>query len=350
MSTYRRCYAFVLVALLLGLGLPTTAQAAPWLYSGEIIIHAFGNDTTTGATYPFNTYMNGPYPMGGFCNTVWPNTTSPWGTTCGPDTKTYVGAPLTGSGIAQVTGSAPATFSLAASDISIVTSGSFPYYFPYLYGLTYADLKNRAGQFFGGGGPGSFTFNYTIAKATVAHVTVKAGGNQFGGTMRLLGSFTDYESYYQAGGLWLGSFDWLFDNVGGTASFAHTAMSGTQASGYMDTAMAQLYHTVLMTWQTSTAIVSAFSWTTGTATVTAFGRGPIASAQRRQGYDNRTALGKGTIQLVAPGLTHWLSIINNYETEQIGIMRLEFVPEPENWMMLFAGVSLLGILYRVHRR
>jgi hypothetical protein len=31
----------------------------------------------------------------------------------------------------------------------------------------------------------------------------------------------------------------------------------------------------------------------------------------------------------------------------IGILRVKFVPEPSGWVMLVAGVGLLGVLYRI---
>jgi hypothetical protein len=33
-----------------------------------------------------------------------------------------------------------------------------------------------------------------------------------------------------------------------------------------------------------------------------------------------------------------------------GIMKLAFTPEPSRWMMVLAGASLLGLLYRSQRR
>jgi hypothetical protein len=34
----------------------------------------------------------------------------------------------------------------------------------------------------------------------------------------------------------------------------------------------------------------------------------------------------------------------------IGILRLKFIPEPQGWVMLVAGVSLLGVAYRMRGR
>ena len=58
----------------------------------------------------------------------------------------------------------------------------------------------------------------------------------------------------------------------------------------------------------------------------------------------------GTIQLVSPVLTRWRQLSLNYETAGIGILRIKFVPEPEGWMMLVAGASLLSLGARMRRR
>jgi hypothetical protein len=102
--------------------------------------------------------------------------------------------------------------------------------------------------------------------------------------------------------------------------------------------------------QTTTTIVKAqyVGWTTGTVTVTAT-RGPFLSHQQRRGYDYRTSKGLGTIQLVSRLLTHWFGLTDK-ETTAVGIMKLTFTPEPSRWMMLFAGASMLGLLYRSRRR
>jgi hypothetical protein len=74
---------------------------------------------------------------------------------------------------------------------------------------------------------------------------------------------------------------------------------------------------------------------------------------KRTGYDNRTAGGSGHIQLVSPMLTHWTcpACGTDWETGGIGVMHLEMVPEPANAIMLAAGISLLGLVYRAtHRR
>jgi hypothetical protein len=39
----------------------------------------------------------------------------------------------------------------------------------------------------------------------------------------------------------------------------------------------------------------------------------------------------------------------DFETGGVGILRIKFVPEPRVWVMLIAGGSLLGALYRWRR-
>ena len=92
-----------------------------------------------------------------------------------------------------------------------------------------------------------------------------------------------------------------------------------------------------------------FSWTTGSVTIfapkngTGFPRG--RTIHYAHGYDNRnttTPSGKGTIQLVTPIMTRWFGA-RNYDTAGIGILRIKFIPEPQTWAMLVAGVSLLAV-------
>ena len=74
--------------------------------------------------------------------------------------------------------------------------------------------------------------------------------------------------------------------------------------------------------------------------------GPHKIVHYAHGYDNRnttTPSGLGTVQLVTPVLTRWLQPTVNLETAGIGILRIKFVPEPQTWMMLLAGASLLCV-------
>ena len=95
---------------------------------------------------------------------------------------------------------------------------------------------------------------------------------------------------------------------------------------------------------------SRFPWTTGSVTVTAVARGPHKTVHYAHGYDNRTPTGgSGTIQLVSPLLTRFFGY-TDYETGGIGVLRIKFIPEPQAWTTLIAGVALLVVGYRLRGR
>jgi hypothetical protein len=75
---------------------------------------------------------------------------------------------------------------------------------------------------------------------------------------------------------------------------------------------------------------------------------------QRTGFDNRTPGGQGTIQLVSPQLARWSFPDRDSpwdrHTGAIAIMRLVFVPEPSEFVLLVAGVGFLVVLYRRHVR
>jgi len=223
--------------------------------------------------------------------------------------------------------------------------GDFQNIYPYVYSYTYATLRNDKGVFGKNQGPGDFTLYYGAGDATI---TVKAGSAKFGGTMRMLGALTTKACYFRAGGCSVGGNNWRYE-VAGTS--ANTTGSGAILSGYEALYSGMYYHTALM--QTSTVVVEGerFPWTTGSVTVKATGRGPHKTIHYAHGYDNRTSLsGKGTVQLVTPMLTRWLQPCCNFETGGIGVLRIRFIPEPQTWMMLAAGVSLVGVGYRLRGR
>jgi len=265
------------------------------------------------------------------------------------------GAPLTGQGIATLVGSGPAGFKIKSPAPTLpvktpgptgfglrrTTSGEFNNIFPYLYSYTYAAFRNRAGSFFAGGGPGAFALKYYQGKNLHARVTVKAGAKKFGGVMSLLGKLTTKVCYYRNGGCSLGGNNWRYDAAGTTAY----AAGGVVTMGYNAMYTAMYYHTNLM--QVSTVMVQGyrFPWTTGAVTVSGLDP-PHITVERRHGYDNRTPLGKGTIQLVTPLLTRWTQPAVDQFTAGVGILRLRFVPEPGALLLLVAGLSMLGVLYR----
>ena len=268
------------------------------------------------------------------------------------------GNPLTGEGIVTLVGSGPAGFDVKAAPTLPVktpgptgfglrrtTSGEFNNIFPYVYSYTYAALRNRAGSFFAGGGPGAFVRKYYQGKNLLARATVKAGKNKFGGVMSLLGNLTTKVCYYRNGGCSLGNNNWRYD-AAGTSAYT---MGGVVTMGFNAMYTAMYYHTNLM--QVSTVMVQGFRfpWTTGSVTVSGLDA-PHITVERRHGYDNRTPLGKGTIQLVTPLLTRWTQPAADQFTGGVGILRLRFVPEPGKSALLLVGLSMLGVLYRTRAR
>ena len=217
-------------------------------------------------------------------------------------------------------------------------AGSFGPAYPYIYSYTYATLRNDEGLFGPGKGPGTFDIPY---KGGVVKVT--AGENKFGGTMRMLGAITSKACFHYVGGCSLGSqVNWRYDAVGASAMTA----GGVVTRGYIASSTAYYYLTAAMVVSTVDISGARFPWTTGAVTVTAVGRGPHKTIHYARGYDNRkttTPNGLGTIQLVTPVLTQWLQPSYNSETGGIGILKIKFVPEPQTWVMLVAGVSLLAV-------
>jgi hypothetical protein len=57
------------IVALVALAAATPAQAVVNMYyKGSLIIESFGNDTTTGTAYPFNTFVVLGIPFGQHCN------------------------------------------------------------------------------------------------------------------------------------------------------------------------------------------------------------------------------------------------------------------------------------------
>jgi hypothetical protein len=123
-------------------------------------------------------------------------------------------------------------------------------------------------------------------------------------------------------------------------------MSSVVTKGYPVQTTALNFNSGINAFSTVMVVGSRFGWTTGSVTVTATGRGPHKTVHYAKGYDNRTPTsGRGTIQLVSPILTHWLQPAVKFETGGIGILKLKFVPEPDAWLTLVAGIALLGAAY-----
>jgi hypothetical protein len=116
------------------------------------------------------------------------------------------------------------------------------------------------------------------------------------------------------------------------------------------TRVASFYNPTLLSSAPLTAVGTGGPWTTGAVTVYAE-QGAFTTLLQRSGYDNRTASGLGTLQLVTPALTHWYGVPrDDGHTGHIGILKLRLVPEPSAALLLVAGVGLLGILRGLSRR
>ncbi len=310
---HKRTSTLALVLAILGIA--KAAQAEPRLYEASLILHSFANDAM-GALQAL--------PLGTDCNPA------NGGSTCLTETL-HEGAPLSGMGTPITTGLAPVSFQFLSSAFGRDTRGSLPPYPGISYTLTTAMLRNEGGDFIAEKGPGSFYFVPSLG-AGQTHVSVVAGKNQFGGVMELFGSFgTRVAGSTSGGGKWIGSFPtWGVTVVG--ASYAKTAkVSGTIS-----------FQTAMLKYP-SVAVVTGFPWTTGTVSVMAGGGYGFSTSIVRNGYDNRTSQGGGTIQMVAPRLTHWS---RGAHWGDIAILNVKFVPEPKGWLMLVAGVGLLAAAHR----
>jgi len=368
---------------LLALCVPSSANAEAQLYSAEMILHTRGSDV--GGNFigiPFGAHCNmNPYhaehslmfsytspprtytltipKFGGQVPVIDTNMDSvpdvPAG--CGTASR-MAGLPLTGSGVVSTTGAtsttrttgSPRGFTLPKSGFSRVTSGAslFPTtwipipggVFPFRFEIEYADLRNDSGSFAKGGGPGSFS----VSSGARVHVT--AGKNQFGGTMRLLGSYWTNRGD-EAGSTSVGATPWNLQYIG---AGAQTSMGVVTAGlNYQAMIMRPYHYPGKFAYSARTATASVFPWTTGVVEVTA-ASGPQATILQRSGYDNRSPNGAGTVQLVSPMVTRWKNSLGDYHTGGIAIMKLRFVPEPRAWLMLVAGASSLGLLHRLNRR
>jgi len=270
-----------------------------------------------------------------------------------------LGNPITGSGGASTTGTAKGGFTFPAAPASGKAGlratgvfGEFGALYPYVYSYTYVTMRNDAGFFAPGKGLGNAYIKLPRQGGAVnAHIEIKQGAAKFGGTMKMLGALTTKVCYYRAGGCSLGENNWRYEAVGTTGSYT---AGGVITKGYQALTTAIYFNSGIGAFSSVQVVGSRFGWTTGAITLTAVGRGPHKTVEYAQGYDNRTTTSmgaqKGTIQLVTPLLTQWLQPAVKFETGGIGIMKLKFAPEPHTWMMLAAGVSLLGVGFRMRGR
>jgi len=335
----------VIHALVLVLGFGSWGQAAPAgaeslrLYSGSLSLHYFANDTSTGSTSPFDARVFVALPLGAHCNPAVSG-----GKACDPSATLQVGVPLTGSGSALVGSSSPASIMLPPYQLARITSGSLPpRYASQLYQKTYANLANAAANFRAGSGPGAVDSVF----GPETRVRISPGKNQFGGLMNLLagtpsGALGTKGKYSVSGYGYLLNFP-----TWGVIAFGATSNPYAYPVQLQGTSSSTMGGSVL----TITGTARGWRWTTGMVSVSAAGDYALYSSEFperlvRTGYDNRTAGGGGTIQLVTPHLTSW-GAPPDINTGEIGVLRLQFVPEPSGLLLLLAGAGmLLGLMYR----
>ena len=299
------------------------------------------------------------FTSGGEPNTTFCTATST-GATPGGKGRVQAGDPITGVWSATTTGTQKGGFNFLAArenGAGIRTTGrvgDFPAIDANVYSYTYAALRNDAGFFGPGRGPGDFSVVNKAGGVTVARLKNKAGAAKFGGTMRMFGALTSKACYYRNGGCSIDKRHWRYDAIG---TYAPT-QNGVVTGGYVVFNEVYYYYcapTIPPYFCATTPSIegSRFPWTTGSVTVTAVGRGPHKTVHYAHGYDNRnktTPSGRGTIQMVSPVLTRWLRPGANFETGGIGILRIKFLPEPQAWTILAAGVALLYLGYRMRVR
>jgi len=323
-------------ALILIVGLASSASAGPAMFQASLDIILIGTNAapTGAATRHFH------LPLDVACNPYFPG-----GTTCGPATVEN-GTPLTGSGTANVIGSAPAAFTLPKGAIARSFSGAFPTLYPtylgsfvsgQLYNDSVATASGGSGFFSAGAGAGALTHAYSPSSYGVARVA--SGAGRFGGLMGLLGGVSMFRDLYfsppVAGTVPI---------VTGFGAVGITPAIGRSNATTVSTTRRMLYYERGRYRSAVYAVVATgFRWTTGTAyAYDAAGR--YASRFTLAGYDDRTPMGLGTIQLVTPFLAHWAMSPAPDHVAGIASLRVRFAPEPHAALMLAAGICLLVAL------
>ena len=339
--------SFAIVGVVLSLGLASSAQAAPAMFEASFLMHAWGNDVTTGSSYPSNTSVFVPMPLGTKRTRSTVRCTPPGGLSdanpCPPVSQR--GRPATGMGTISVatTGTGPAPIALPQSAFGVTTLGFWPIrstvYSPGTHYTTYATFVNEAGSFFAYGGPAT-THSFTFTVTGVGTVFIKRGPNAFGGAMGLLGKLGAREVLYASGTTFTGSMSWNMIRALGRG-FGDPDRVFTNTGRFVNAAGTQTSTYTLTAWGTE--------WTTGSVTLYAKA-GTFTTILHRAGYDTTTPSGVRNLQLVTPVLTQWIdSYGNQAPTGHIGILTIQ-VPEPSAVLMLVAGAGALVVLRKASRR
>ena len=177
-----------------------------------------------------------------------------------------------------------------------------------------------------------------------ARVAISPGANQFGGTMRVLGAMGAKRAHSYKNKSYVGTGLSSFGVLGDECTITCYV---TGAQSYFQS---HQYQTAR--WRATTPYITTLGlpWTTGMVTITATD-GFFPTLFQRTGFDNRTPMGIGTVQLVAPQLVKW-DFPNrdapwDRHTGAIGILQIKFAPEPSQILMLAAGAGILLALAKL---
>jgi hypothetical protein len=330
------------------------ARAEPAMFSASFIMHAFGNDVTTGTAPPFSTSIFTALPLGRDCQHSTPHT---------PSDPRYcsqavieVGHPATGSSTLAAGTTTPASLHVPQSALGITTTAFLPKPYPYsvYQSNTYATLVNAAGRFFvaGGAAAGLGQKTKTGMGRQAGTWVIHEGANAFGGIMGLLGQVGARREYLVPGvpGSYVGTGSWNMVRALGRAPYA-TATEFTpmgKASNWLNPHRVSNIYVNSYNGKQSTLVLrgSGTPWTTGSVTLYATA-GVFTTILHRAGYDSTTPSGARNLQLVTPALTHWIGTGSQTHTGHIGILKLSIAPEPGAVLLLAAGLGCLAALYRV---
>jgi hypothetical protein len=350
--------------------------SGPAMFEASFILHAFGNDATTGTAQPYTANSWTALPLGYDCQDLTPHTVngSLASRYCSP-ARWQRGHPVTGTWTRIIASGTPLRIVLQQSDFGVQLTtqtdkdrpphsgttphccrGMIPIFPPYMQSFTYATFANAAGSFFAGGGAAAdagYLNKSGMTGRTAGTWWIRAGVNAFGGAMGLLGRFgaTGKHTIIGKTGTYIGASSWNMIPALGRPQFntviGYTAMGATLYQNpfsetdkwYKTTPKGKVWVA------TVEAVGSGTLWTTGQ--VGAFAKtGAYYTSLWRTGFDTLTPGGARNIQLVTPGLTHWLSPGYNEHTAHIGMLKLWIAPEPGSAALLALGLGALLVLRR----
>jgi hypothetical protein len=336
------------------------------MFEASFILHAFGNDVTTGTASPYTSNSWTALPLGYDCQHWEPYTVNGGPSTryCSP-AKWQRGHPPPGRWTRSVATGTPLQITLQQSDFGIHLGTPWTTY-PwgqgnccrgmirvsyYLQSTTYATFANAAGSFFAGGGVAAdagYVNRTAMTGMTAGTWWIRAGAKAFGGVMGLLGKFGARGKYTITGktGTYVGVSSWNMIPALGRPQFntviGYTVMGAPRYQNpFTETDM--WYKTTpkgTVKVDTFLGVGTGTLWTTGQ--VGAFVRtGAYYTSFWRTGFDTLTPGGARNIQLVTPGLTHWQSRGSTEHTAHIGILNLRVTPEPGRFALLALGLGVL---------